>query len=66
MGYQSNIFFPSLHMLALGLSLKPCLPPVCGFIYGYHSKPSLYERFLSSFGGMLKLPPVTSCELNCI
>lgn len=67
MRYHSDFsFFPSFHMLALGLSFKPGLPPECDFTDGYHSKPNLYEPCLSSFVGTLKSPPIISCEFNCI
>lgn len=63
MGYHSDfLFFSSLCMLALGMSLKS---PEWGFINGHHCKPNLYEPFFSWFGGTVKLPPVRSCELNC-
>lgn len=60
---QGFSFIPSFHILALSLSSKPC---ECGFINRHQSKPNLYELFLSSFGDMLKLQPVTSCELICL
>lgn len=55
--------FSSFHMLAFGLSLKPC---ECDFFTRHHSKSNLYKPFLSSFGDTLKLQPVTRYELICL